>query len=248
MRLQRGVRVVFRSRDVLDDRVEQRLEVVVVGQFAVRGLVRGGVAHLGGAVDDRQVEQRIEVEVHAFLDHVLGQTEQQVGGFAHYFLDTRVGAVHLVDAQDDRELGLKGLAQHEAGLRQGAFGCIDEQHNAVDHRDAAFHFTAEVGVARGVDHVDRDAFRVAVFLGERAGVFHGRVLREDRDALLALEVVRVHDAVGHFLALVEHMGLLKHCVDQCGLAVVNVSHNCHITNIAANRHCCFLLKSIDVLV
>ncbi|WP_231371443.1 MULTISPECIES: hypothetical protein [Bifidobacterium] len=43
------------------------------------------------------------------------------------------------------------------------------------------------------------------------------------------------------------MGLLKHCVDERGLAVVDVSHNCHITNIAANRHECFLLKTIDFL-
>ena len=32
------------------------------------------------------------------------------------------------------------------------------------------------------------------------------------------------------------MRLLKHRIDQRGLAVIDVSHNCHIPDIAANRH------------
>ena len=52
--------------------------------------------------------------------HVVGQAEQQVGGFADDLFDTGVGAVGLVHAQDDRQLGFEGLAQHEAGLRQRA--------------------------------------------------------------------------------------------------------------------------------
>lgn len=91
-------------------------------------------------------------------------------------------------------------------------------------------------MAGRVDDVDRDALRVTVFLGKRSGVLDGRVLCEDGDALLALQVVGVHDAVRHFLALVEHMGLLKHGVDQRGLAMVDVSYDCNISNIAANSH------------
>ena len=57
MGLQRCARLVFGGRDVLDDRVEQRFQIVVVGQLAIGRLVLGGIAHLGGAVDHRQVEQ-----------------------------------------------------------------------------------------------------------------------------------------------------------------------------------------------
>ncbi|AEK30612.1 hypothetical protein BALAC2494_01688 [Bifidobacterium animalis subsp. lactis CNCM I-2494] len=32
------------------------------------------------------------------------------------------------------------------------------------------------------------------------------------------------------------MGLLKHGVDQRGLAMVDVSYDCNISNIAANSH------------
>src|SRR6478735_2320832 len=79
----------------------------------------------------------------------------------------------------------------------------------------------EVGVAGGVDDVDRH--RLAV--GGRAGVVDRGVLREDRDALLALQVPGVHDALGDALGLVggEGAGLTQHGVDERGLAVVDVS-------------------------
>jgi hypothetical protein len=105
--------------------------------------------------------------------------------------DAGVGAVDLVDARDDRQVRGQRLAQHEAGLRQRALGGVDEQHDAVDHGQAALDLAAEVGVAGGVDDVDRHV------LGDRGRGdrrVHRGVLREDRDALLALEVHRVHDA------------------------------------------------------
>ena len=85
---------------------------------------------------------------------------------------------------------LQRLAQHEAGLRQRALAGVDEQQHAVDHGQAALDLAAEVGVAGGVDDVDGD--RVAV--GRL--VVHGGVLGEDRDALLPLQVHRVHHPVG----------------------------------------------------
>ena len=164
------------------------------------------------------------------------QTEQQIGGFADDFLDTGVGTVDLVHAQDDRQLGFEGLAQHETGLRQRAFGGVNEQDHAVDHGDAALDLAAEIGVAGGVDDVEGDAVGAAVLGGHRAVVFHGGVLGEDGDALLAFQIVGIHHTIRHFLTLVEHVGLLKHGIDQRGLAVIDVCHNRYISNIAANRH------------
>ena len=234
--LQRRAFLVFRSRNVLDDGLEQRLEVVVVRQAAVFRLIFGSVTGLGGAVDDRKVEEGILIEVDAFLDDVLGQAEQQVGGFTDDFGDSGVRTIGLVHAQDDRKLGFEGLAQHETGLRQRAFGSVDEQHDAVDHRDAALDLATEISVAGGVDDVERDAVRVTVLGRQRTGVFHGRVLGQDGDALLALQIVGVHHTIRHLLALVEHVGLLEHRVYQRGLAVIDVCHDSHITNITANRH------------
>ena len=103
-------------------------------------------------------------------------------------------AVDLVDHEHDRHVGVERLAQHEAGLRQRTLGGVDQQHDAVDHRQPALDLAAEVGVAGGVDDVDRHALG-----SRRAGVVHGGVLGEDRDALLALEVAGVHDPVGDAL-------------------------------------------------
>ena len=54
------------------------------------------------------------------------------------------------------------------------------------------------------------------FVGDRA------VLGEDGDAALALEVVRVHDALDHVLVRGEGAGLAQELVDQRGFAVVDV--------------------------
>ena len=86
-----------------------------------------------------------------------GEAEEQVLALGDDLVDARVGAVGLVDQQDDGELGLERLAEHEAGLGQRALGRVDEQHDAVDHGQAALDLAAEVGVAGGVDHVDGDA-------------------------------------------------------------------------------------------
>ena len=49
------------------------------------------------------------------------------------------------------------LLQHEAGLRQRPLRGVDQQQDAVDHRQRALDLAAEVGVARRVDDVDLHA-------------------------------------------------------------------------------------------
>jgi response regulator of citrate/malate metabolism len=61
--------------------------------------------------------------------------------------DPGVGTVGLVDQQDHGQLRLQRLAQHEAGLRQRTLRRVDQQHDTVDHRQAALDLAAEVGVA-----------------------------------------------------------------------------------------------------
>ena len=154
-RLQRCLVVVRRRRHVLEDRLEQRLEVVVVGQAAVLGTVAGCRAGATARVDDRHIEERVDVEVGHVVDEVARQAQQQVVRLFLDLGDARVGAVGLVDQQDDGKLRLERLAQHEARLRQRALARVDQQHDAVDHRQTALDLAAEVGVAGGVDHVDR---------------------------------------------------------------------------------------------
>ena len=91
-------------------------------------------------------------------------------------------------------------------------------------------------MARGIDDVEGDAFRMAVLGGQRAGVLHRGVLGEDGDALLTFQIIGIHHTIRNFLTFVEHVGLCQHGIDQRGLAVIDVCHNRYISNIAANRH------------
>ena len=177
------------------------------------GFVEGGAAGLGRGVDDREVERVLAV---ALVEEV----EEQLVGLVDDLGDPGVGAVDLVDHEHDRHVGVERLAQHEPGLGQRALARVDQQHDPVDHRQPALDLAAEVGVAGGVDDVDRHP---ALGRG-RSDVVHRGVLREDRDALLALEVTGVHHPVDDGLGLVhgERPGLAQHGVDQRGLAVVDV--------------------------
>ena len=106
---------------------------------------------------------------------------------------------------------LERLAQHVAGLGQRALGGVHQQHDAVHHLERALDLAAEVAVARRVDDVDLGVAEV-----------DGRVLGQDRDAALALEVVRVHDALGDLLVGAEGAALAEQGVHERGLAVVDV--------------------------
>ena len=177
-------------------------------QAAVLGLGQRGTTGARGGVDDRQVQHGL---VGADLG---GQVEQQVVGLVDDLGDPGVGAVDLVDQQDHRQTGGQRLAQHEPGLRQRALARVDQQHDAVDHGQPALDLAAEVGVAGGVDDVDRHP----------APVDRG-VLGQDRDALLALQVAGVHDPVDHGGPLPERAGGAQHRVDERRLAVVDVRHD-----------------------
>ncbi len=157
---------------------------------------------------------RLAVGVHhrEVEDGLVGvEVDEEVVDLVQDFLGTGVGTVDLVDDDHRGEAGLKRLRKHVPGLRQGAFGGVDQQHHAVDHLQRALDLAAEVGVARRVDDVDL----VVV-------VVKGGVLGKNRDAALFFEVVRVHDTVGHDLVGAEGSALAQHRVDEGGLAMVDV--------------------------
>ena len=238
VRLQGHVLVEAGTGDAVQDGLEQGLEVLG-GQLAVAGVVQGALAGLGGGVDDGDVHEGVHVDVDALVHEVLAQRQEQVGRLRDDLVDTRVGAVDLVDDDDDGQVGLEGLAQDEAGLRQGAFGGVDHEDDAVDHRQASLDLAAEVGVAGGVDHVDGDAVLKAQGLGGGAAIVDGGVLGENGDALLALEVTGVHDALaGLFdrVALGERSGLPEHCVNQRGLAMIDVCDDRDVSQVGTRGH------------
>ena len=231
--LQRSLVVEARGRDVREDRLEERLEVVVVGQLAVRGSRAGCRAGSTGSVDDGHIEQRVDVEVGHVVGHVGREAEQQVVRLLFDLGDPRVGTVGLVHQQDHRQLRLERLAQHEPGLRERTFRGVHEQHHAVDHRQPALDLAAEVRVPGGVDDVDGHRLvGVGTVVGDR------RVLGEDRDALLTLQVVGVHRALLDVRVLPERTGLTQHRVHERRLAVVDVRDDRDVAEVGAKgvRH------------
>ena len=122
-----------------DDGVEQGRQVAfadVVGRARVTGAAAG--------VERREIELLvIGLEVEEQLEHLV-----------EHFGGARVGAVDLVDDDDRLEAERERLAGDELGLRHRPFGGVDEQDDAVDHRQDALDLGAEIGVAGRVDDVD----------------------------------------------------------------------------------------------
>ena len=196
-----------RRRDA-DEQLEQRVEV-----GAGHGQVAGRRAQLRVRVHDRELDLvLVGAEVHEQLVDVVEDLRR-----------AGVGAVDLVERDDDGQPARHRLLQDVAGLRERALGRVDQQQHAVDHEQAALDLAAEVRVPWGVDDVQADAVDV-----------DRRLLGEDRDALLALEVARVHDAVDHGLVRAEGAGLAEHRVDEGGLAVVDVGDDRDVAEVVAD--------------
>ncbi len=217
--------VVGRRRDVVEQDLDELGEVLValaLDDDAVGFVeVERGPAIAARAVDDRE------------LDLVLlgVEVEEQLVDLVDDLGGARVGTIDLVDHEDHRQVAGERLAQHEPGLRQWALGGVDEQDDAVDHRERPLDLAAEVGVTGGVDDVQRDVVAAARVVPDERGV-----LGEDRDALLAFEVTGVHDALGDVLVGPEGTGLVEHRVDQRGLAVVDVGDDREVADVGAVTH------------
>ena len=91
----------------------------------------------------------------------------------------------------------------------------------------------------GINNVNGDAVFKTELLSGWTTVVDSRVLREDRNALFAFKITRVHDALARLLDGVtvrKSAGLPEHRVDQGCLTVVNVRHDCDITQVRAGWH------------
>ena len=115
----------------------------------------------------------------------------------------------------------KRLARDKPGLGHGPFYRINKQEYAIHHRQDSLHFATKIRVARCVNDVDVRPF-----------VIDGAILGQDRDPTLALKVVRIHDTFCDGLMSGEGPRLLQQLVDQLGLAMVNVSNDGNVADVA----------------
>ena len=174
-------------------------------------------------IDRRRTGARARVE-HGEVELILGgvEVDEEIVDFVQHRGGPRIGAVDLVDDDDRRETTLERLAEDEPRLRKRPFRCVDEQQHAVDHDERPLYLAAEVRVAGCVDDVDEDLAPRAAAVPDR------RVLGEDRDAPLALEIGVVERALGDPLVGAEHAALVQERVNERRLAVVDVRDDGHV--------------------
>ena len=196
-----ALEVRFEDRRLAQDHVEERLQVFAFpAAFGVRDV--GGKAVATTAVHHRELEQVV----------IGAEVDEQLEDLVVDPFRATVGTVDLVDHDHRLEPALERFLEHEARLRHRAFACVDQEQDRVGHVERALDLTAKVGVARRVDDVDAHAF-----------IIDRGVLGENRDATLALLIVRVHDALGHLLMGAKRASKAEHGIDQGCLAVVDVS-------------------------
>ena len=148
------------------------------------------------------------------------QSGEQVEHVIDGLIGFAIGFVHLVDDNDRAQPQRQRLGGHEFRLRHRAFGGINQQDNTVNHRQDAFDFTTEIGVAGGVNDVDPRAFP-----------FDACAFRQNGDAAFAFDVVAVHRAFCGGFVFTIHTGLFQKFIDKRCLAVVNVRDDRDIADI-----------------
>ena len=206
--MEHAIRIAGRRRNALHDGFKERKQILrAIAKLAVRdAIARVGVNH-------REIEL------------VFGgiQVDEEVVDFIEDFFCARVGAVDLVQHDHGRELGRERFLKNIARLWQRAFAGVDQQDDAVNHAQRTLDFTAKIAVAGRVHDID---LRI---MEKKRGVF-----RENGDAALALEVVRIHHALDERFVGAENSALAQHGVDQRRFAVVHVRDNGDIANILAH--------------
>ncbi|EJX06427.1 hypothetical protein EVA_05464 [gut metagenome] len=205
---QRTVRVIITDRHIFDHRIKNGTHIADLPEFF------HVIGHPGKAVQRRSVNHR-EVQ----LIFRGAQLIEEVEGLVDHPVRTSSRTVDLIDDDNRLQASSQSLTGYEAGLRHRAFNRVNQQQNAVHHREDTFNFTAEVRVPRGVNDINVAAF-----------VFNGTVLGQNGNAAFLFNITGVHHAFGNLLVVTEGTGTLQKTVNHRGLTVVNVGNDRNITD------------------
>ena len=198
------IRIALRSRNTFDNLVHQDAEVAIrVFKF--------------GAANALTATAKNSVEIELFFGSI--EFAEQVKDLVQGEERVTTVTVDLVHDDDRGKAEFQSLLRHEAGLGHGAFECVNDQKNAIDCTQNAFHLATEVSMPRGIDDVH------AVSL-----VHHARVLGEDGNAAFAFKVVGVHHAVHDFFTFMEGSALFEELVHQGCFTVVNVGDDGNVSD------------------
>ena len=161
--LQRTIFITLRSRNVINNRIEQRLHI-----FLLIGKTAHGITVAGGSKDERAVKLLVAgVQVHEQLQNLI-----------HHLLRAGFRAVALVDAHDNRKAQVQGFLCNKLCLRHRAFESIDHQNDTVHHLQNTLYLTAEISMSGGVNNIDFCVF-----------VSNGCVFGQDGNTPLTLQSV-----------------------------------------------------------
>jgi hypothetical protein len=196
-----------RWRDVFDDGVEERLH-----RAADVLQIELGKTFFGAGIDDWKI--------HLLVGRVKG--DEQIPNGVEHFVWIGIVAIDFVDHDNRLRAGFEGFAEDETGLSLGTIRGINDKQHAVDHVHDTLDFAAEIGVAGSIDDID------VVIL-----IFEGGVFGADGNALFALKIHGIHDALfgGDGLVGAERAGLLEEAIDERGFPVVDVGDNGDISNV-----------------
>ena len=147
------------------------------------------------------------------------QIDEEIIDFVQDFLGPSIGPVNLVEHNDRRQLRRQGLLQNVARLRQRPFARVHQHYDAVHHAQCALHFAAKVAMPGSIHDID---FRV---MKKKCSIF-----RENSDAALAFQVVRIHHALDDGFVGTKNSALLEHGINERSLAVVHVRDDCYVAN------------------
>ncbi len=182
------------------------------------------------AIPSRGVHDR---EIEDFVRRV--ETHEQIKDLVNRPMRAGGRLVNLIDHDNNRQVQREGFLEHKKRLRHRAFLGIDQQQCAISHFQDAFDLAAEIGVSGRVDNIDTEVLIIecAIFCG-------------DGDAALALQFIRVHQALRHFLVVTEHTAKFEQLVNQRGFAVVNVSDDGDVPDLILFHKCLqsYLLKTL----
>ena len=204
-----GIRfwIALRSGDIFQDSLKKRSHI-----FRRVLKVKNRMTGFCGRIEERTVKLLVgSVQIHQKFQYLVD-----------HFVGTGFGTVNLIDADNDMKIQLQGFFQYELGLGHCALKSVHKKDHAVYHFQHTLYLSAEIRMSGGVDNVDLNAL-----------IMDGRVLGQNGDAALALDIIGIHDTLLNLLILAENAALFQKLVHQSCLSVVNVSDNGHVTHIFA---------------
>ena len=102
---------------------------------------------------------------------------------------------------------------------------IDQEYNAINHRQGAFDFAAKIRVSWCIDDVDVRAFPA-----------NGTVFGKNSNAAFAFDGIAVHHAFNHFFVLGKSARLAQELVDHSGLAMIDVGDDGDVTDLLSHGY------------